>query len=63
MSIRVINLLWEEEQARIAHLIKAKHDDNTLGELLVAVDTGWHTRGYKSEYGNFAGNIFHISFF
>lgn len=50
-----MDILWTEEQARIFKLIKEKHEAGTLGELLVAVDTGWHTRGFKSEYGNFAG--------
>ena len=52
---RVIEKLWKEEQERLVKIVKEKKEDGSLGELLIAIDAGWHKRGHTSELGNFAG--------
>ncbi len=52
---RVIKKIWKEEQERLVKIVKEKKEDGSLGELLIAIDAGWHKRGHTSELGNFAG--------
>src|SRR4051812_42745565 len=51
---RAVEKIWKEEQERLKKLIMEKHQNNTLGDLFIAVDAGWHKRGHTSEFGNFA---------
>lgn len=51
---RIVQKLQEEEKEKLAALIKEKHEDGTLGNLMVAIDGAWNQRGHTSELGNFA---------
>ncbi len=42
----MIDKLWKEEQERLIEIVKKKKVQGDLGELLVAIDAGWHKRGF-----------------